>query len=123
MLEIIRKQLGIGSVSSVPKISPLEAFKKMKSGEAILFDVREPNEWDDTGSPRGSQRVALQSMDLVSEISSAVNDNKEQPIIVCCKSGMRGEKAGQLLKSAGFDNIENVDGGIMRWISEGLRVS
>lgn len=123
MFDALMKKIGIDGTPSIPKITPQDAFEKMTSGEVTLFDVREPNEWNDTGSPVGCKQVALQSLDLVSEVSSAVGGDKSSPIIVCCKSGMRGEKAGQLLKSAGFTNIQNVDGGIMRWISEKLPVT
>lgn len=106
--------------SIVPTITPQAAWEKAASGKAMLFDVREPHEWKKTGSPVGCVQVALLSEDLVMRILSIVGDRKEQPIIVCCESGSRGDAAGRLLCSAEFVNVHNVEGGIAHWISKGL---
>lgn len=122
MFKSILKQFGVDSTSSIPKITPNEAFKKMSNNEAILIDVREPDEWASTGSPKGCKQIALQNPDLVSEILSAAGGDKNVPILLCCKAGMRGEKAGQLLMASGVSNIKNVEGGVLQWISEGLPI-
>ena len=91
------KQLGMDVVASVPMINPRDAHGKVLSGTALLVDVREANEWAATGSPIDSCQIALQNPSFVDEVLQAVDNDMDRPIIVCCKSGMRGEKAGQLL--------------------------
>jgi len=123
MFSSIAKKLGIDNRSlSVSKINPHDAYEIMSSGEAILIDVRESDEWAATGSPEGCKQVALQNPSFVEKILSATEGNKQSSIIVCCKSGMRGDKAGKLLKAADFENVVNVDGGVLRWISDKLPV-
>jgi rhodanese-related sulfurtransferase len=39
-----------------------------------------------------------------------------------CRSGKRSLKAAQLLESAGFESIYNVEGGMMTWETSGLPV-
>ncbi len=40
---------------------------------------------------------------------------KDREIVVHCKSGGRSQKAAQFLKSAGFQHVENLAGGILAW--------
>ena len=121
MFKSIMKQFGMGDgASPIPKIDPQMASIKCQSGEVVLVDVREPDEWEATGSPKGSAQIALQNPLFVEDVLSCVDNKKDTSIILCCKSGMRGEKAGQLLRARGFENIVNIDGGMVRWLEENL---
>lgn len=124
MLKTIMKQFGMGDgVSPIPKIDPQLARIKCQSGEAVLIDVREPDEWKATGSPQGSAQIALQNPLFVEDVLACVDHKKDSPVILCCKSGMRGEKAGQVLRARGFEDIVNVDGGMLRWLEESLPIN
>ncbi|MEM8648948.1 MAG: rhodanese-like domain-containing protein [Pseudomonadota bacterium] len=112
---------GRGS-ATIPVITVTDALERTKTGDVLLIDVREPDEWRATGSPRGSLRVALQSPDFVNQIRKHSNHRKELPIALCCRSGLRGKKAAELLVQDGFDNVSNVEGGMMKWVSEDLPV-
>ncbi len=112
---------GRGS-ATIPVITVTDALERTKTGDVLLIDVREPDEWRATGSPRGSLRVALQSPDFVNQIREYSNHRKELPIALCCRSGLRGKKAAELLVQDGFDNVSNVEGGMMKWVSEDLPV-
>jgi rhodanese-related sulfurtransferase len=37
---------------------------------------------------------------------------RDKPVIVHCQSGSRGEKLVQVLKSLGYNNVSNLEGGI-----------
>ena len=124
MLSWFLKTFGMdGESSSIPLVSPRHAFERMQSEELTLIDVRQPEEWASDGSPKGANQVALQGQDFVDQIMDLVTNQKETPIAVCCRSGMRGEKAGRLLQASGFTNVINVEGGMMRWVAEKLPVA
>ena len=48
--------------------------------------------------------------------------NKYQPIIVYCSIGVRSEEIGEKLKTAGFDNIKNLRGGLFKWFNENRQI-
>ena len=112
---------GRGS-ATIPAISVNDALERTEAGDILLIDVREPDEWLATGSPLGSLRVALQSTDFVGQVLEHTGHRKELPIALCCRSGLRGKKAAELLVQDGFENVSNVEGGMMKWISEKLPV-
>lgn len=117
------KKLGTNTVKvNVSKITPLEANEKVSRGELILIDVREPDEWTADGSPFGCQRIALQNPYFLEEVLQSTNHNKNTKVAVCCRSGMRGDKAASLLLNAGFDDVLNVEGGMLRWVAEDLPI-
>ena len=48
--------------------------------------------------------------------------NKYQPIIVYCSIGVRSEEIGEKLKSAGFENVKNLRGGLFKWFNENRQI-
>lgn len=123
MFNTIINKLGIDSSAlSIPKITAQQAHQEVSSGNLILIDVREPNEWADTGCAENASRVALSNHNFVEEVLRLVKNDKDTPIAVSCKSGMRGDEAIKRLKAAKFTNVVNVEGGILKWISEQLPV-
>jgi len=124
MLCWILKKIGMdGESSSIPLVSPRQAFEGMQNGKLTLVDVRQPEEWASDGSPEGANLVALQGQDFVDQVTDLVTNQKETPIAVCCRSGLRGENAGKLLQASGFTNVVNVEGGMLRWVAEKLPVA
>ncbi len=43
---------------------------------------------------------------------------KEQPIVMFCTGGIRCEKAGPFMERAGFKNVHQLDGGILKYFEE-----
>lgn len=124
MFKSIMEKIRMGSEElPVPVISPSQANAKTIRGDLVLIDVREPHEWAVDGTPAGSRCVALQSVNFIDDVTLLVDDDKAASIAVCCRSGMRGKKAAKLLQDAGFTDVVNVEGGMMRWVSEKLPVS
>lgn len=121
MFNNLLKKIGMdGAGSSIPKLSPGVANEKVSNGDLILVDVREPNEWQVDGNPEGCIQIALQNENFANEVLLSVNNDKNKKVALCCRSGMRGEKAGKILLKAGFCDVVNVEGGILRWLKEGL---
>ena len=48
--------------------------------------------------------------------------NKNQPIIVYCSIGVRSEEIGEKLKTAGFENVKNLRGGLFKWFNEDQQI-
>ncbi len=96
---------------SVDEISVSILKQLMDSKEDFeLLDVREQHEYDICHID-GSTLVPLGSLNP-SQFES------DKRYVIHCKSGMRSAKAVQALNDAGFDNVQNVTGGILAWAKE-----
>lgn len=102
--------------NGVPQISVQELKRKRDAGESFyLLDVREPHEYQiaNLGGHLLSVNELPQRLGELEELRRS-----GQPIIVHCKSGARSQRASELLKQNGFENVSNVAGGILAWATE-----
>jgi rhodanese-related sulfurtransferase len=83
---------------------------------AQLLDVREPEEWAETGIPEGAVLIPLG--DLESRAASELA--ADSPVYVICRSGNRSRTASDILVGLGFTEVYNVDGGVTAWLDAGL---
>lgn len=81
-----------------------------------LVDVREPYEYD------GGHVPGALSMPLGRVVSLAADLPKDQPLWVICRSGNRSLQAAEALVEAGFQDVRNVDGGMISWQAAGYPV-
>ena len=49
--------------------------------------------------------------------------DRSRPVVVVCRSGARSARAVAILTKAGFPNVANLAGGMLRWRVEGGAVS
>ena len=82
-----------------------------KGEELYIIDVREAGEYaeDNIGA------LLLPLSDIRNFEAEAIEDYKENEIIIHCKSGKRSMEAAMILEQMGFKNLVNLDGGIMEW--------
>ena len=80
-----------------------------------ILDVREPEEF--TG-PLGHIRGAV-PIPLGASGQRAAELAHDRPIVAVCRSGSRSAQATTILRAAGFTDIANLAGGMLRWRAEG----
>jgi adenylyltransferase/sulfurtransferase len=99
-----------GSAGKNWDISANELALRLKNGEKLrLIDVREPHELAISSLP-GEENIPLGQLAAhLSELDSA------QELILFCKTGVRSTRALELLVSAGFRKVKNLQGGINAW--------
>jgi len=86
---------------------------EMRDAGAFILDVREPSEWVEYHIP-GATLIPL------GELSSRVDElPKDQEIVVVCRSGNRSQQGRDVLKSAGFEQVTSMAGGMKQWMSSG----
>jgi rhodanese-related sulfurtransferase len=83
-----------------------------------LIDVRTPDEYE-AGHLHNAQNVNISSEDFKQRIRSF---DQKKPILVYCHSGHRSLIAANILKAEGFENIINLDGGILAWARSGFAI-
>jgi rhodanese-related sulfurtransferase len=85
---------------------------------AQLLDVREPDEWAETGVPDGAVLIPLAEVE-----SRAPSElDADSPVYVICRSGNRSRAASATLVQLDFGQVYNVDGGVTAWLDAGLPV-
>lgn len=98
--------------SGTDEITPAEVKQWIDQGTPFQWiDVREPYEFE-------SGHLETQHIPL-SELPAHLGQLPHHiPIVIHCKSGSRGAQACKFLRKAGFVNVRNMNGGMLRWQQE-----
>lgn len=100
-----------GNGGSYQQISQEEAKKMMDTQKVIVLDVREQDEYDSGHIPGA---VLLPVGTINEETASVVIPEKEDTVLVYCRSGNRSKAASAALAELGYTNIYEF-GGINTW--------
>ena len=100
-----------GDGGSYQQISQEEAKEMMDTQEVIILDVREQDEYDSGHIPGA---VLLPVGTINEETASAVIPEKDDTVLVYCRSGNRSKTASEALAELGYTNIYEF-GGINTW--------
>ena len=100
----------------VIEISPQDAAASLKSGKAVIVDVRETDEWDEEHIP-GAIHMSRGTIEL--DIEEKVPD--PNAMIIChCGGGGRSALATESLQKMGYKNVRSMAGGFKAWKGAGL---
>ncbi|WJW75547.1 rhodanese-like domain-containing protein [Thiohalobacter sp. IOR34] len=111
--EISRRRFGI------PQLGPLAATQLMSHEDAIPVDVREDEEYR-KGHIAHALHIPLGQLD---QRLAELEKYRDRPLLLVCRSGSRSNRAGSLLRKAGFESIYNLAGGIMAWENANLPIT
>lgn len=94
-----------------------ELKEKLDKGEdLLLIDCREQAEWDEAHI----EQAHLHPLSTFEEEIEKLEGTDTNKLIVCqCRSGKRSLSAASELQGEGYENIFNLEGGILAWIEEG----
>lgn len=90
-------------------------FDIAKHTDAILVDVRTPEEFADGHLP-DAKNINLFDEDFTARFAEF---NKKTTIYVYCRSGGRSARAQKILRETGFSKVVNLEGGFLAWKSAG----
>lgn len=85
--------------------------------DVYVLDVREQWEYDEGHIPGV---VLIPLAEIPGRMSEIPNDKE---VIVTCRTGNRSGQATDFLRQNGFDNVHNMQGGIVAWEQAGYEVS
>jgi len=93
-------------------ISPAKAIRVMNNNEdALVLDIRAAADYKN-GHIKGAKNIPLG--ELAAKLSN-YTEFKNKPILIYCNSGATAIAAIKQFKKAGFDKINNLEGGIAAW--------
>jgi phage shock protein E len=100
----------------ITEISPQDAAAKLKSGDAVVVDVRDKDEWHEGHIPDATH-ISRGTIEL--EIEEKVPD--QNVMIIChCGGGGRSALAAETLQKMGYKNVRSMAGGLRAWKAAGL---
>ena len=103
----------------ITEISPQEAAAKLSSGDAVIVDVRDKDEWDEGHIPAATH-MSRGTIEL--DIEEKVPD--PNAMIIChCGGGGRSALAAESLQKMGYKNVRSMGGGFKEWKAAGLPVT
>lgn len=99
----------------IKQICPTTALERVKNG-ALIVDVREQDE------------VNLLSFDVPYIINIPLSEfdlrfqeiPKDKNVVTVCKGGGRSLRAAGFLINHGFEHVENMQNGIVKWVEKGF---
>ncbi len=110
--------------AAVPKLSPADAAEKIRSGNALVLDVRDPSEVQQSGSIKGAVNVSRGMLEFRADPDSPYHNpifQKDKTILLHCASGGRSALAGKTLQEMGYTAVFNI-GGFKELAEAGLEI-
>ena len=101
-------------LNHVRQLSADEVSMRLEAPQPpFILDVREPQEFvGELGHIPGSTLVPLRELaERVGELSA----HRTGPTVVVCRSGVRSTTAAAILEGLGFDQVFNLQGGMVDW--------
>ncbi len=99
----------------ITEISTDDAQKRIESGDVLVLDVREPDEFEQGALPNV---LHIPRGHLEAQIESRATD-RDQEIVVYCAGGVRSAFAAKTLQELGYTNVLSMAGGFGKWKDEG----
>lgn len=125
-----------GEILGLPKLSTSsgnseptknEAYKTISVSEAktlisenqnnpdfVILDVRRPDEFSQQVIDQKAINLDVESPDFTTNITRM---DPEKIYLVYCRTGNRSRQAAKVMTENGFNNVYNMDGGIIEWFN------
>jgi sulfur-carrier protein adenylyltransferase/sulfurtransferase len=104
--------------SEISEIDATQARDRIESGEPVVVDVREQDEWDEGHIPGA---VHVPRGHLESRIERLAPDTS-RPVVVYCSAGNRSAFAAKTLADLGYEDVVSLAGGFTDWKRNGFPV-
>lgn len=98
-------------------VSAEEFARLVKDKNAIIIDVRTPQEYNKDGHIKNSNLIPVQVLKY-----TYLPMLKGKKVLVYCRSGNRSVIASRILEQMGIKEVYNLKGGILEWKSKKLPV-
>lgn len=102
-----------------PKLSAKELKQWLDQGQPVtLLDTR--NDYETRiGTFRGALTAGIEEFrEFPNAVRKLSDELRKQPVVLFCTGGIRCEKAAPYLEREGFQNVFQLDGGILKYFEE-----
>jgi rhodanese-related sulfurtransferase len=115
------KEMMEAANAGVPRITPAQARDLITQGEALVIDVRDTPEVQQSGKIAGAVHVSRGMLEFRADPASPYHDkrfDKGKTLILYCASGGRSALSGKTLKDMGYERVYNL-GAFKDWTENG----
>lgn len=125
LIGLLLLTLSAPALTEVVGVDPDQLEEMVAKQDALVIDVRTPQEWETTGIIPSSQKLMFFNEEGKSDSEkwlAKLNQLKkaDQPVILVCHSGGRSSKVGHFLNDKiGMKNVYHLENGISGWKKEG----
>ena len=107
------------TTDEIEVISPQQVYDAVHDSESIqLIDVRTKEEYS-TSHLKGAQNICVTDANFNEKVKTL---DKNLPVYVYCKKGVRSANAAEKLKKMGFTKVYDMEGGILLWEENNLEI-
>ena len=99
---------------TAPHLSPDEWKRMIEEEDVVLFDVRNRYE-SEVGRFKGAITPAIENFRELPAVLPQYEELKDKTVLMYCTGGIRCEKASALFRQAGFQNVFQLEGGIVTY--------
>jgi rhodanese-related sulfurtransferase len=110
----------------VENLSAERVAAELEQGDALLIDLREPNEQAEHGMIPGAISAPRGMLEFWADPTSPYHRQEFDPqrrIILHCASGGRSALAADTLQQLGYSNVAHLAGGLKAWAEEGRPIT
>ncbi len=94
-----------------PAMTPQQAIKLVNSEDGVFLDVRDGADYKQ-GHIADSLHIPFAKLKAREDELKAYRD---RPIVIICKMGQQSGAAAKQLRSAGFEKVYKMAGGMLEW--------
>ena len=109
------RELLADAKSKIQEVDTQTAATKIETGQVVVLDVREPDEYEQGALPNV---VHIARGHLEAQVETKIVD-KSVELIVYCAGGVRSAFAAKTLQELGYTNVLSMAGGYGKWKDEG----
>lgn len=109
----------------IENLTPEQVAKELEESDAVLVDLREPEELQATGRIPGAVNAPRGMLEFYVDPSLPYHRaefDEGRRIILHCASGGRSALGAATLKQMGYANVAHLDGGFNAWQQAGRPV-
>jgi rhodanese-related sulfurtransferase len=107
----------IGQDPKIIILEPQEFKTRVLNKDVQIIDVRTPEEYEQ-GHIIGAKNIDYLTKSFGEDLNVL---NKAEPVYIYCRSGKRSKKSISDFKTQGFEEVYELDGGILNWRKEGFK--
>jgi rhodanese-related sulfurtransferase len=111
---------------ALERLTPAQALAAMRTGEAVVVDIREEERRVRDGRVPGAVEIDRNVLEWRCAPASEWRDERvsdpERTLVVMCNQGYQSSLAAATLQQLGLPRATDMDGGFERWHADGMPV-
>lgn len=115
--EIVTTRAGVEFEGRINHLTPEQWQKELEQGSALLLDTRNTYETA-LGVFEGAVDPQIQHFSQFPQAVERLNIPRDQKILMYCTGGIRCEKAIVSMEKLGYENVYQLDGGILNYLEQ-----